>query len=73
MSLLTEETKSRRQWISTKWTDTQEGEGKEIKLLEYACGPGTISKVGTPGFYMAAPLIPVCIGSRTVRDKSHWY
>ncbi|KAL1964014.1 hypothetical protein VTN77DRAFT_7560 [Rasamsonia byssochlamydoides] len=45
---LAEEVKSRREWISTKWTDTQDGEGKEIKLLEYACGPGTVSKTLEP-------------------------
>lgn len=43
--MLCEETESRRLWISSKWTDTPEGNGKEVKLLDYACGPGYISRV----------------------------
>lgn len=38
-------TRERRLWISDKWTDTEAGKGQEIKMLEYACGPGHISIV----------------------------
>ncbi|OKL61080.1 hypothetical protein UA08_03794 [Talaromyces atroroseus] len=50
-----EETQSRRLWISSKWTDTPEGNGKEIKLLEYACGPGYISRT-------LEPFVTKCLG-----------
>lgn len=43
--MLGEETERRRLWISSKWTDTPEGAGKEVKLLDYACGPGYMSRV----------------------------
>lgn len=46
---LAKETGDRRHWISSKWTDTDAGKGQEIKLLEYACGPGTVSLVRTTG------------------------
>lgn len=46
ISMMKEETLSHRLWISSKWTDTAEGKGKEIRLLEYACGPGHITRVG---------------------------
>lgn len=45
ISMMKEETLSHRLWISPKWTDTAEGKGKEIRLLEYACGPGYITRV----------------------------
>ena len=45
MEMLSRETKDRRHWISDKWTDTDAGKGQEIKMLEYACGPGYISIV----------------------------
>ncbi|PYI30262.1 S-adenosyl-L-methionine-dependent methyltransferase [Aspergillus indologenus CBS 114.80] len=39
---------SRRAWISDAWTDTEPGQGREIKMLEYACGPGPISMTLAP-------------------------
>lgn len=36
-----------RLWLSDQWTDTEVGSGKELKMLEYACGPGAISMVRT--------------------------
>lgn len=38
---------SRRLWISDTWSDTESGQGKELKMLEYACGPGAVSVVCT--------------------------
>lgn len=38
-------TRDRRLWISDKWTDTEAGKGQEVKMLEYACGPGHVSIV----------------------------
>jgi len=35
----------RRLWISDKWSDTEAGKGQELRMLEYACGPGAISAV----------------------------
>ncbi|KAL4862037.1 hypothetical protein BDV12DRAFT_179343 [Aspergillus spectabilis] len=37
-----------RTWVSDVWTDTEKGKGKEIKMLEYACGPGHISLALAP-------------------------
>ena len=34
-----------RTWVSDTWVDTEAGKGKEIRALEYACGPGHISLV----------------------------
>lgn len=47
MKTISEETLKRRSWISDHWTDSEVGmgKGKEIKMLEYACGPGVISMV----------------------------
>lgn len=52
--MLCEETESHRLWLSSKWTDTAEGKGKEIKLLEYACGPGHVSRVCYTQFHRRA-------------------
>jgi hypothetical protein len=34
-----------RLWATDSWNDTEAGQGKEIKVLEYACGPGIVSTV----------------------------
>ncbi|RAL03796.1 class I SAM-dependent methyltransferase [Aspergillus ibericus CBS 121593] len=39
---------SRRSWISDIWTNTEAGNGKEIKMMEYACGPGAVSLTLAP-------------------------
>ncbi|KAJ5367790.1 hypothetical protein N7541_001731 [Penicillium brevicompactum] len=41
--MLASQTLQHRSWISDRWTDTESGSGKEIKMLEYACGPGVVS------------------------------
>ncbi|KAJ9223643.1 S-adenosyl-L-methionine-dependent methyltransferase [Paecilomyces variotii] len=46
--LLISEIESRRHWISPKWTDTEGGRDQEITLLDYACGPGTVSSTLAP-------------------------
>lgn len=43
--MLASQTLQHRSWISDRWTDTESGSGKEIKMLEYACGPGVVSMV----------------------------
>lgn len=53
--MMKEETLSNRLWISSKWTDTAEGQGKEIRLLEYACGPGHITRT-------LEPFVTKCLG-----------
>lgn len=45
MTKLYRTVQDRRPWVSDTWTDTDAGKGKEIKILEYACGPGTVSLV----------------------------
>ncbi|KAF9885170.1 hypothetical protein FE257_000619 [Aspergillus nanangensis] len=46
LKLLYREVQSRRQWASNTWTDT--GAEQEVKMLEYACGPGTVSLALAP-------------------------
>ncbi|KAL1975038.1 hypothetical protein VTN31DRAFT_5242 [Thermomyces dupontii] len=46
--MLLEETGRRRHWISPKWTDTDAGKDQEVKLLDYACGYGAISRYLEP-------------------------
>lgn len=46
---LSEQTLKHRLWLSDQWLDTEFGKDKDIKMLEYACGPGLISMVsGNP-------------------------
>ena len=44
----------KRLWGSNVWADTEAGQGKEIKVLEYACGPGVVSTVS-----LLSPLVCV--------------
>ncbi|KAF7591371.1 hypothetical protein BBP40_001597 [Aspergillus hancockii] len=37
-----------RLWASDTWNDTEAGQGKDIKMLEYACGPGVVSTALAP-------------------------
>jgi hypothetical protein len=53
MKILAEQTLKHRLWLSDRWTDSGAGKGQEVKLLEYACGPGVISMVSNP---MSLPL-----------------
>ncbi|KAA8649764.1 hypothetical protein EYZ11_001690 [Aspergillus tanneri] len=59
---------SRRLWISDKWTDTEAGKGKEIKVLEYACGPGTTSLALAP---FVTQLIGLDIADGMVNDYNN--
>lgn len=45
IEVLSRQVYNRRLWFSDNWTDTETGKGKEIKMLEYACGPGAVSAV----------------------------
>jgi len=48
MKFVFDEVRARRSWISSKWTDTPEGQGKEIRVLDYACGTGNLSRALSP-------------------------
>jgi hypothetical protein len=48
LKMLSEQTVKHRSWISDRWVDTEAGKRQEIKMLEYACGPGAISMVSSP-------------------------
>ncbi|PYH91530.1 SAM-dependent methyltransferase [Aspergillus ellipticus CBS 707.79] len=39
---------SHRSWIGDTWTDTEAGKGKQIRMLEYACGIGAVSATLAP-------------------------
>lgn len=45
LEILYRTVQARRHWASEVWNDTEAGKGKDIKMLEYACGPGVISQV----------------------------
>lgn len=45
MKTLSEQTLKHRLWLSDRWSDTEAGKDSEIRMLEYACGPGVISMV----------------------------
>ncbi|KAJ6017306.1 hypothetical protein N7451_000685 [Penicillium sp. IBT 35674x] len=47
MRMLSEQTLANRLWISDLWTDTV-AQDQEIRMLEYACGPGNISMTLAP-------------------------
>lgn len=38
----------RRLWISDKWADTDAGKEQNLRMLEYACGPGAVSMALAP-------------------------
>ncbi|KAJ5174365.1 uncharacterized protein N7482_000242 [Penicillium canariense] len=48
MKILSNQTLKHRLWLGDRWTDTEAGRGQEIKMLEYACGPGVISTTLAP-------------------------
>ncbi|KAK5795929.1 hypothetical protein VI817_005214 [Penicillium citrinum] len=48
MKTLSEQTLKHRFWLSDQWLDTEVGKDKNIKMLEYACGPGVISMTLAP-------------------------
>lgn len=45
LKIIAAQTLKHRLWVSDRWTDTEVGKGQEVKLLEYACGPGVVSMV----------------------------
>lgn len=51
METLSKETLKNRSWISERWTDSEVGKGRDISMLEYACGPGVISMVCRLGIH----------------------
>ncbi|CAI7607573.1 unnamed protein product [Penicillium pancosmium] len=48
MKTLSDQTLEHRLWLSDRWTDTEAGQDNEVKMLEYACGPGVISMTLAP-------------------------
>ncbi|KAJ6016074.1 hypothetical protein N7540_010665 [Penicillium herquei] len=47
LNILSEQTLENREWISDKWIDTV-NPNQNIRMLEYACGPGVISMTLAP-------------------------
>ncbi len=47
MQQLMDELREKREWIGVDWFDENKkaGEAKEVRLLDYACGTGLVSKV----------------------------
>lgn len=52
----------RREWIGVKWVEEDE-QGREVRLLDYACGTGLVTRV-CYYHYIPCPLLPDTI----VRD-----
>ncbi|KKK15696.1 hypothetical protein ARAM_007255 [Aspergillus rambellii] len=48
LKILFKTVQAKRGWASDIWTDTEAGKGREIKMLEYACGPGMVSMALAP-------------------------
>ncbi|KAJ5679752.1 hypothetical protein N7462_007996 [Penicillium macrosclerotiorum] len=48
IKMLSEQTLKHRLWLSDRWVDTDVGKGQDLKMLEYACGPGYISMTLAP-------------------------
>ncbi|CEO59878.1 hypothetical protein PMG11_04528 [Penicillium brasilianum] len=48
LKIIAAQTLKHRLWVSDRWTDTEAGKGQEVKLLEYACGPGVVSMTLAP-------------------------
>ncbi|KAE8150433.1 S-adenosyl-L-methionine-dependent methyltransferase [Aspergillus avenaceus] len=48
IEMICRQVQKRRLWASDTWIDTEAGQGKDVKMLEYACGPGHVSAVLAP-------------------------
>ncbi|KAJ5854744.1 hypothetical protein N7534_007287 [Penicillium rubens] len=68
LRMLSAQTLQRRHWINDRWTDTEAGRGQQIKLLEYACGPGVISMTLAP---FVTEIIGVDISDKMVAEFNH--
>ncbi|CAG8940146.1 unnamed protein product [Penicillium salamii] len=61
--MLASQTVQHRNWISERWTDTEAGKNKEVKMLEYACGPGVVSMANQARKLQSlAPFVTQIIG-----------
>lgn len=45
LAWLESEIKARRDWLGVNWVDDDSGSDHVVKVLDYACGPGTVSRV----------------------------
>lgn len=45
LARLESEIKIRRDWLGVNWVDENSGSDRTVKVLDYACGPGTVSRV----------------------------
>lgn len=68
LRMLSAQTLQHRHWINDRWTDTEAGRGQQIKLLEYACGPGVISMALAP---FVTEVIGVDISDKMVAEFNH--
>ncbi|KAJ5637813.1 hypothetical protein N7490_007692 [Penicillium lividum] len=67
MKMLSEQTLQHRLWISDQWTDTV-NQDQEIRMLEYACGPGNISMTLAP---FLTQVIGIDVSENMVKRFNH--
>ena len=72
IELLCRQVYNRRLWFSDNWTDTEAGKGKEIKMLEYACGPGAVSGVCMPYLHDDLELTSPSTDAGPICDQDPW-
>lgn len=65
MKIIAEQTLKHRLWLGDRWTDTEAGKGQEVKLLEYACGPGVVSMVS-----ICIAILRYCVSRLIILQKT---
>ncbi|KAJ5935034.1 hypothetical protein N7466_004581 [Penicillium verhagenii] len=67
MKMLSEQTLQNRLWISDQWKDTV-SQDQDIRMLEYACGPGMISMTLAP---FLTQVIGIDVSDNMVEQFNH--
>lgn len=49
--------KERRDWLGVNWVDNNSGPDHVVKVLDYACGPGTVSRVSVSQMISAVSFL----------------
>ena len=70
----TEEFRDHKEWIGVQWIENEGTEpcGRQVKLLDYACGPGVASRVVMTA-HRSQALADGKIGLLAICDQSPWH